>query len=191
MSRAEAHVSWDDDEPLKAADPAPRRVRERGPEPRLSRAHAAGFADAFDLDGAFGAPRRRFDRDGQDTGEGRVIVLERAPAHDDTHAEELRLAEQAQARAEELRLAAEAEARHDELLGAPPEIDPDTGRRVVRITGRPNESVSPRRLRETEPRRGRSVADRAAARPDRIALYAVLLGLFLVVLAAASAGAQP
>ncbi len=52
------------------------------------------------------------------------------------------------------------------------------GRRTVKITGHP---VPPRRRRSP-------AAEQIHARPDRIALWAVLLGLFLVFMAAATAG---
>lgn len=53
------------------------------------------------------------------------------------------------------------------------------GRRTVKITGHP---VPARR-------RSSTAAARVEARPDRIALWAVLLGLFLVFMAVATAGA--
>jgi hypothetical protein len=190
MPRAEAPSWWDDVE-----EPAPRRApRATGSEECLSRAHAADFADAFDLDGAFGAPSRRFGR------EDRVIVLERTPAAPAVQEERVRAEREAdlhvavaEAEPEAPELAAFTDATYDEeLLDAAPEVDPETGRKLVRITGRPEATVAPRRLRELEPRRERrSVAQRAASHPDRIALYAVLLGLFLVVLAAASSSAHP
>ena len=52
------------------------------------------------------------------------------------------------------------------------------GRRTVKITGHP---VPPRRRRSP-------AAAQIHARPDRVALWAVLLGLFLVFMAAATAG---
>ncbi len=55
------------------------------------------------------------------------------------------------------------------------------GRRSVKITGQP---VPPRRRRS-------ATASRIEARPDRIALWAVLLGLFLVFMAVATANAAP
>jgi hypothetical protein len=218
MSRAEAHSWWDDVQHLKpdaavspvrlveaeetvrdaaAASAARRRARlSEGSEPCLSRSDAADFADAFDLDGAFGAPRRRFARGPQiqDTDEGPVIVLERSapqppepePAVRDTG---------------EFAAVAEAPDTADfkavdtsdfEAIAEPPARDPETGRRTVQVSGRPERQVSPRRLREIEPRRQRrSVAERALSSPDRVALYVVLLGLFLVIIAAASAGPQP
>jgi hypothetical protein len=59
------------------------------------------------------------------------------------------------------------------------EIDPVNGRRTIRITGQP-----------VPPRRRRSAAhEQIVARPDRIALWAFLLGLFLVFMAVATANA--
>ena len=55
------------------------------------------------------------------------------------------------------------------------------GRRSVKIKGQP---VPPRRRRS-------AAASQIEARPDRIALWAVLLGLFLVFMAAATANAAP
>jgi hypothetical protein len=212
MSRAEAHSWWDDVQHLKpeAAAPPVRLVEAEDPvrdaaevsaarrrarlaettEPCLSRSDAADFADAFDLDGAFGAPRRRFARGIQDTDEGPVIVLHRTPAPEPE--DDVELVETVDEVAEPEPEPEEHEALSAEMIGEPPEVDPETGRRVVRITGRPEAQVTPRRLRELEPRRPRrSVAERALASPDRVALYAVLLGLFLVIIAAASAGPQP
>ena len=51
-------------------------------------------------------------------------------------------------------------------------------RRTITITGQP-----------TPPRRRRSVIDSQVAQPDRIALWAFLLGLFLVAVAAGTAHA--
>ena len=81
--------------------------------------------------------------------------------------------------------------REDDLREAPAErrlrlVDSDyaptyaqNGRRTVTITGQP---VPPRRRRSPS-------ATRIEARPDRIALWAVLLGLFLVFMAVATAQA--
>ena len=63
-------------------------------------------------------------------------------------------------------------------LDAPPTYA-ENGRRTVTITGHP---VPPRRRRSP-------TARQIQARPDRIALWAVLLGLFLAFMAAATANA--
>jgi hypothetical protein len=57
-------------------------------------------------------------------------------------------------------------------------------RRTVTITGRP--------AVQAEPRRRRSAAQhQLVTQPDRVALWAFLLGLFLVFVAAATASASP
>ena len=83
-------------------------------------------------------------------------------------------------------------------LDAPKHTRAENGRRTITITGHP---VPPRRLPSAEgihvagghatpPRRRPSPAQaQIQARPDRIALWAVLLGLFLVFMAVATANA--
>lgn len=67
-------------------------------------------------------------------------------------------------------------------------VEPEYGpmepgeRRTITITGNP----SPVRSRRRSPAQAQ-----IAARPDRIALWAVLLGIFLVAVAAATAHAAP
>ena len=81
------------------------------------------------------------------------------------------------------------EREHEPEMSAPPRtlrlVQPDSGptyaangRRTVKITGHP---VPPRRRRSP-------AAAQIQAHPDRVALWAVLLGLFLVFMAAATAG---
>jgi hypothetical protein len=65
-------------------------------------------------------------------------------------------------------------------------------RRTVKIMGQVIPSVPARRLVEVQRRRasrGPGPVDRMVARPDRIALWAVLIGVVLVVIAATSAHA--
>jgi hypothetical protein len=60
-------------------------------------------------------------------------------------------------------------------------------RRTVQITGR---TVAPPRLVEVERRRpARRPTERIGPRPDRVALWAVLLGFFLILVAATSSHA--
>ncbi|HEX2105127.1 MAG TPA: hypothetical protein VHF51_15835 [Solirubrobacteraceae bacterium] len=67
---------------------------------------------------------------------------------------------------------------------------PPAARRTVQITGRTVAAPPLPRLVEVERRRpGRRPAERVGPRPDRIALYAVLLGFFLILVAATSAHA--
>jgi hypothetical protein len=61
------------------------------------------------------------------------------------------------------------------------------GRRTVQITGRPFEhgGVAPARAR-----RPRTASERVGRRPDRIALWAVLLGVILIIIAFTSSDSQ-
>jgi hypothetical protein len=72
-------------------------------------------------------------------------------------------------------------------------LPPRAERRTVTITGNPTSTGSP--IRAGSPNRAsrrRSPAHaQIVARPDRVALWAFLLGLFLVVMAAATAHAAP
>jgi hypothetical protein len=61
-------------------------------------------------------------------------------------------------------------------------VEPEAERRTITITGNP----TPVRSRRRSPAQQQIVA-----RPDRIALWAVMLGLFLVAVAAATAHAAP
>jgi hypothetical protein len=61
-------------------------------------------------------------------------------------------------------------------------------RRTVQISGRPAPAPAPRRLVEVERRRpAPRPIDRVAHRPDRLALWAAVLGFALVLVAAMSA----
>lgn len=65
-------------------------------------------------------------------------------------------------------------------------------RRTVQITGRPAETPVVRRLVEVEGQRRRPAApaaERFSARPDRLAAWAVMLGLVLVLVAVLSSNA--
>jgi hypothetical protein len=74
----------------------------------------------------------------------------------------------------------------DDALGAPPEKDED-GRRTVVVTGRPGEHYMPRRDRTpgatARMRRQSPTRARLAGRPDRVALWAVALGLIMAAMA--------
>ncbi len=65
-------------------------------------------------------------------------------------------------------------------------------RRTVEITGRPGALAAVPRLREVERRQRapRAAADRFGANPDRIAMWAVLLGILLVLIAFTSGSAR-
>ena len=62
-----------------------------------------------------------------------------------------------------------------------PRRDPKTGRRTVAITGQ--QAPAPRRRPDT--------ASRVGPRPDRIAMWAFVMGIFLVFVATATADAAP
>ena len=70
---------------------------------------------------------------------------------------------------------APAQSRFERAVDPP---DPGTERRTITITGQPGPA-----------RRRRSVVEAQIAEPDRIALWAFLLGLFLVAVAAGTAHA--
>jgi hypothetical protein len=74
----------------------------------------------------------------------------------------------------------------DDALGTPPEKD-EAGRRTVVVTGRPGPQYLPRRDRTpgatARMRRHTPTRARLAGRPDRIALWAVALGLIMAAMA--------
>lgn len=74
--------------------------------------------------------------------------------------------------------------------GAAAALAPPPARRTVQITGRTVSAPPLPRLVEVERRRpARRPAERVGPRPDRIALWAVLLGFFLILVAATSSNA--
>jgi hypothetical protein len=84
-----------------------------------------------------------------------------------------------------------ADARWDDRLGEPPLTDAG-GRRTVVVTGRPGPQHRPQRDRNpgTTARRRRVGPTRArlAGRPDRVALWAVALGLIMAAMAGFTGG---
>jgi hypothetical protein len=79
-------------------------------------------------------------------------------------------------------LAARRDVRLDERREAR-----EARRRTVEITGRTVPAPAVPRLREVQARRpARMQAERAIYRPDRVALWAVFMGVFLIVVALAS-----
>jgi hypothetical protein len=105
-----------------------------------------------------------------------AIELERIPPRD----EELEVATPADV-AQELRHLRAA----DDPFATPP---PPAGvRRTVQIKGRPGAPAVPSLARRHRPR---TAHDRIGPRPDRIALWAVVLGAILIILAATSASSQ-
>src|SRR4029078_8293951 len=84
-----------------------------------------------------------------------------------------------------------ADARWDDRLGYPDYEERD-GRKTVLVTGRPEGKAVPRR--ETTPgksarvRRHTPTRARLAGRPDRVALWAVALGLVMAAMAGFTGG---
>jgi hypothetical protein len=166
------HSSAADPRREEQADAVPRgRITgasvERAVRPR--RPDVAAFADALDLDGAFGAPvsvprSREIILTGAPSGE-RDVVLEYLEPHGSR--------EPVQTQRDAGR-------------------EPSSGRRTVQISGTSGlhaPAAERRALREIGERRPRSAVERVVHRPDRIAMYVVLLGLFLVFIAATGSSA--
>ena len=93
-----------------------------------------------------------------------------------------------QTRARRTRAFEECAAWAEELGGSPQRTRPDEPRPRGRIAAPPRRSPAPRpELR----RRPLSAGQRVAMRPDRMAMWAVLMGLVLVLMTAATARSQP
>jgi hypothetical protein len=73
----------------------------------------------------------------------------------------------------------------DDPFASPP--PPAGARRTIQIKGRPGEASAPSMARRHRPR---TASDRVGHRPDRIALWAVALGLILIILAATTSSSQ-
>ncbi|HXS44856.1 MAG TPA: hypothetical protein VN751_09520 [Solirubrobacteraceae bacterium] len=71
----------------------------------------------------------------------------------------------------------------DAATPAPPPVE----RRTVHITGRPGARATTRLVEVERRRPARSAAERVGARPERLALWAVALCVFLILVAATSA----
>src|SRR3954454_6424742 len=123
-----------------------------------------------------------------------------APKRSERH---LHVVEEAPARVvEDLRIEAPAieipdwaepfsDPRWDERLGGPDYEERD-GRRTVLVTGRPEGKAVPRRVSTERPtarqRRHTPTRARLAGRPDRVALWAVALGLVMAAMAGFTGG---
>lgn len=73
----------------------------------------------------------------------------------------------------------------DDPFSVPPPVP--GARRTVQITGRPGEA---RTTSQAQRHRPRTTSDRIGHRPDRVALWAVLLGGILILLAVASSSSE-
>jgi hypothetical protein len=157
-------------------------------EERFTRDAADSLPVMDDLDWTSSLParsRRRFDHAG--TGDGRV---RRRSSWDEGHDETLDFDAERAALEDppSRRVSRRADAEPAETT-APVALAPRPARRTVQITGR---TVAPSlpRLVEVERRRpARRPAERVGPRPDRVALWAVLLGFFLILVAATSSHA--
>jgi hypothetical protein len=78
-------------------------------------------------------------------------------------------------------------AADDPFLSPPP---PAGARRTVQITGRPGQPIAAAAVSKARRHRPRTASDRVGARPDRVALWAVVLGLILIILAATSSSSD-
>jgi hypothetical protein len=174
--------------PLDAPDsPAPLDVPE---ERRFTRDAADSLPLMDDLDWTSSLPARsrgRFEH--PDAGDGRTRRRSSPDRHDadeplDFDAERAALEGPSARRPRRAAEAGSAAA----TATAPPA--PPPARRTVQITGRTVSAPSLPRLVEVERRRpARRPAERVGPRPDRVALWAVLLGFFLILVAATSSHA--
>ena len=174
--------------PLGASDsPAPLDVSE---ERRFTRHASDSLPLTDDLDWAASSPARsrgRFDHTGAGDGRSRRGT---SPARYDAgepldfDAERAALEDPPARRSRRAANADGAAATAIAPLAPPP------ARRTVQITGRTVAAPSLPRLVEVERRRpARRSAERVGPRPDRVALWAVLLGFFLILVAATSSHA--
>jgi hypothetical protein len=169
MSNAEARAWWDEVQHLRpdADRDAPRPPRAASVRPRPA-ADDLPSADELDAWLAAESPRRFPSRDEPD---------DRA-SHEAADDE------------------ADVVAQPAEVVPVRPELVPDTrwqtdadGRRTVQITGQAARATR-RVVRDLAERRPTRPLERLASTPDRVALWAVLLGLMLVVIAATTSNAQ-
>ena len=86
-----------------------------------------------------------------------------------------------------------ADPRWDDRLGGP-DYEERNGRRTVLVTGRPEGKAIPRREASSVPtarvRRHSPTRARLAGRPDRVALWAVALGLVMAAMAGFTGGSS-
>lgn len=71
------------------------------------------------------------------------------------------------------------------------EPEAETGRRTVVVAGRPEDDLRLESHQKKERRRRSPAAARLAGRPDRVAGWAVALGVVMALMAGATAGSEP
>jgi hypothetical protein len=200
MPQSEAREWWADVQHVRES--IERRRADAARSPRLTDtgrfARTLEPAEPMAEDDGFAARTGRFDREPRPRHGERSVDVD-APAarrHRDAEPAAARgrgqrpEAERRRARtrrpADERAGAAEGRRRVAETMTPPP----PPGRRTVQITGRTVAAPAVPRLVELERRRpARRPVERIGARPDRIALWAVLLGFFLILVAATSSRA--
>lgn len=207
----ESRPAADRQEPARHAVPGtsepPVRQPAAAPTERLTRSDAAGFAAAFDHDGDWGRPQARsmtivlertapdLDADGFE-GEGEAWLEQRRDARLPVRARTPR-PEAPQDRAASGRRPDRLDALGHELTGSTARApqQPTSIAVVPRAAAEPE--VAPRaalpqaaRTRRLTPRPQPTPVERLAQRPDRIAMWAVALGVLLILIAAFSGDAQ-
>jgi hypothetical protein len=210
MPHSEAQAWWADVQHVREtierrraglADVSP--PQEAGTDARFERRAAAPLALVDDLDWAHGSANRpggRSDHTGRSSHGDGMSARPRRPGADADHgaarwrrdddhleAETRRLRERRSSRRADDEAFEPRAAVTDEMPPAP--LAPPS-RRTVEITGRTVAAPPLPRLVEVERRRPpRRTVERVGPRPDRVALWAVLLGFFLILVAATSSRA--
>jgi hypothetical protein len=174
--------------PLDAPDsPAPLDVPE---ERRFTRDAADSLPLMDDLDWTSSLPARSRSRfEHTDAGDGRSRRRSSPDRYDADEPLDFD-AERAALEAPPARRSRRAADADTAAATATAPLAPPPARRTVQITGRTVSAPSLPRLVEVERRRpARRPAERVGPRPDRVALWAVLLGFFLILVAATSSHA--
>jgi hypothetical protein len=185
MPETEARRWWDDVAHLRDSIERRRADEVGAGRLRRDRARAADLADEAFLRGQ--AERADDDLEMRRRQAGRF----EGPGSASTHAASTHASTRATAKArghERARRVATATVTDDELPFSERALTPPARRRTVEITGRTIGAPSLPRLVEIDRRRPpRSGAQRIGHRPDRLALWAVILAFFLILVAATSA----
>jgi hypothetical protein len=207
MPQSETQAWWADVQHVRESIER-RRARAAGPpasadaaaERRFVREAAESLPPLDDVDWVPAAPSRsggRFDHTGRPHRADTPRVRSRRPDAD--HPAERRGLEDERLDFDAERSKLEAPPATERAASRASRGAPETAtaleppaRRTVQITGRTVAAPSLPRLVEVQRRRpARRPAERVGPHPDRIALWAVLLGFFLILVAATSAHAAP
>src|SRR3954470_8476302 len=197
MPHSEAQAWWADVQHVResierrrAGGPAPGAPLDAAAERRFSRRASESLPPLDDLDwspGAASQPTGRFDRTRSQRGQHPAPRARRTTA--DRRGDAL---ERVEPTPEWGETTADIPGDDGAIAAAPAvrtALSPPP-RRTVQITGRTVSAPPLPRLVEVERRRpARRTVERVGPRPDRIALWAVLLGFFLILVAATSSNA--